>query len=150
MSLKTIKVLLVLLAGFGQTSFAQPDLPVKKETIVQVCDRFMDAFVRGNYDSAFKAIKPYSVAAEAKNDTMPRVIKRQMTELTLAYGKMLSFEKVSETAIKNDFIKLTYVAKLEKLFMEVNFIAYNGSIGWTIIRLNCSAAHWDARPKASP
>jgi hypothetical protein len=125
-------LLLLLFTCISKISSSQLVHPQTKQEIIGVCDKFMTTFKEGKYDSAFDRIKPYSAIEDEKLDTLASVITKQMAEVTRAYGKVLSYEEISEKDAKNSLIQLIYLAKYDKFFLKFTFTLYNNGKGWTI------------------
>ena len=117
---------------FWQSTFCQINHPKNKQEIIVICDNFMDKFKSGKYSDAFDLIKPYSVIEDYKIDTLAKTSQQQMTALSGSYGKVISFEQISDKLVKSTLSKLTYILKFEKYFLKVRFILYNNGNGWTI------------------
>jgi hypothetical protein len=126
---------LLLLVIFCQSAFSQINHPKNKQELIAVCDKFMDTFKGQKYNEAFDIVKPYTVIEDYKLDTLAKKAEHQMMSLSGVYGKMMSFEQISEKPVKTSLSKLIYILKFEKYFLKFRFILYNNGVGWTIINL---------------
>lgn len=123
---------ILFLLLLGQCALCQVNHPKTKQELIAVCDKFMDAFRKGKYTEAYDLIKPYTVIEDYKLDTLARKSTRQMLALTETYGKMISFELVSEKPVKFTLSRVISLLKFEKSFLRFRWILYNNESGWTI------------------
>ena len=114
---------------------AQRMHPQNKQEIIAVCDKFMDAFKKGKYTDACEYLKQYSVISDNNLDTLATASKYQIDTGSNGFGKSVSFELISERPVKNTLIKLVYLLKFERSFLNFRFILYNNGNGWTITTL---------------
>jgi hypothetical protein len=126
---------LLMLVILCQSAFSQINRPKNKQELIAVCDKFMDTFKSQKYNEAFDIVKPYTVIEDYKLDTLAKKSEHQMISLSGAYGKVISFEQITEKPVKNSLSKLIYILKFEKYFLKFRFILYNNGAGWTIISL---------------
>jgi hypothetical protein len=92
----------------------------------------MDSFRNEQFQAAFDILKPYSVIEDYKLDTIANTTKEQMKSLSTSYGKIISYDELSERAIKKDLIQLNYLLKFQQAYLRFSFILYNNGSGWTI------------------
>lgn len=128
--MQIIGVLLLVLNS--QFSFGQVKHPINKQEIIGICAKFMETFRNEKFQDAFDMIKPYSVIEDYKLDTMANTTKASMKSISTSYGKIISYEDISERDVKNSLIQLNYLLKFEQYFLKVTFILYNNGSGWTI------------------
>jgi hypothetical protein len=83
-----------------KSSLAQQMRPQTKQEVIGVCAKFMDTFIREKFSEAFDLLKPYSVIGNYKLDTMANTVKGKMVSLSSSYGKIVSYEEVSEKTLK--------------------------------------------------
>jgi hypothetical protein len=124
--------ILLILALSAEISLAQVNHPKEKQEILAVCVKFMDAFKSERFVDAFGIIKPYSGVESSTLDTMASNVKKQWATVKGRYGKMLSYELVSEKDVKNSLIRVVYLLKLEKFFLKLVFTLYNNGDGWAV------------------
>jgi len=125
-------IFILLLSLPGQIALCQVNRPKNKQELIAVCDKFMDAFKKGKCTEAYDLIKPYTVIQDNQLDTLAAKSTRQMIALTATYGKAISYELVSEKAVKLTLSRVIYLLKFEKSFLRFRFILYNNEDGWTI------------------
>jgi hypothetical protein len=125
-------ILLLFLTLITKFSFCQLNHPQNRQDLIAICDKFMDAFKSERFDKAFDLIKPYSVIENYKLDTLASTVSRQVGGLSSVYGKLIGYEQVSDKQVKYSLVKLVYMIKFEKGFLELHFILYNNGTGWTI------------------
>jgi hypothetical protein len=127
-------LVLFFLLTTSKLSFSQINHPQNKQELIAVCNKFMDTFKSEQYEQAFNLIKPYSVIENYKLDTMASTVTRQMAMLSDSYGKLVGYEQTAVKEIKLCLIKVVYIVKFEKSFLELHFILYNSGTGtgWTI------------------
>ena len=124
--------LILFLSLLSQFALCQVNHPKSKQELIAVCDKFMDAFRRGKCIEAYELIKPYTVIENYQLDTLAGKSTQQMITLSETYGKVISFELVSEKPVKNTLSRVIYLLKFEKSFLRFRFILYNNENGWTI------------------
>lgn len=124
-------VLLVLILGV-KVSFCQINHPPSKQVMINTCASFMELFKNGKYDEGFDMLKPYTVIEDYKMDTLAYTAKRQLTGLSRAFGKAISYELATQSEVPNSLVKLIYLLKYERSFLEIRFVLYNNGSGWTI------------------
>ncbi len=107
-----------------------------KERIDAVCDKFMQTFRDGNLSGAMEILKQNSVMGNSAIDTLQQTIKEQMNKILPSYGKMLSYEFISEHKIKNFITRRFYILKFDKYYLKFDFTLYNNGNGWTITGFN--------------
>jgi hypothetical protein len=130
-AMKKPLVLLVLVLC-ARASFCQLNHPPSDVVMTNVTQKFMEMFKNGKYDEGFDMLKSYTVIEDYKMDTLAYTAKHQLTALGRAFGKAISFELASKSEIPNSLIKLIYLLKYERAFLEVRFVLYNNGSGWTI------------------
>jgi len=120
--------------ALAKSSFSQMAKPQTKQELIAVCDKFMDMWKDGQIRQAFNFIKHYSVIEDTKIDTLGMTVARQMGAIKNGYGRMVGYDRVSAREVKNSVVKLVYIIKLEKTFLQCRFILYSpgGASGWTI------------------
>jgi len=103
-----------------------------KTRIDNVCDTFMQQFVSGKMDEALWLLRHNTVMQPSSIDTLKATIADQIKTVFPLFGKMLSFEFVKESNVKNFIAKRFYIIKFSKFFLKVDFTLYNSGTGWTI------------------
>jgi hypothetical protein len=126
---------IVVMTLYSQIAFSQLKHPTDKQELKNVCAKFMDSFRLEKFQAAFDLLKPYSVIEDYKLDTIANTTKEQMKTLSTSYGKIISYEEVSEKEIKNDLTQLNYLLKFQQSFLRFSFILYNNGSGWTVTNL---------------
>jgi hypothetical protein len=92
---------------------------------------------RGNHlAGAMELLKQNSIIGDSTIDALQKTIKEQMNIMLPSYGRMLSYEFISEHRLKNFIIKRFYILKFEKYFIKFEFTLYNSGKGWTITGFN--------------
>jgi len=129
--IRTIAVIVVFALN-SQFVAAQVKHPTNKMEIIGVCTKFMGIFKNEKFSEAFDLLKPYSVIEDYKLDTLAKTAKDQMLSLSSSYGKIISYEELSEKDIKVSLIQLVYLLKFERDFLKFTFILYNNGTGWTV------------------
>jgi len=111
---------------------AQVKYPTNKIEMIGVCTKFMETFKNEKFSEAFDLLKPYSVIEDYKLDTLAKTAKDQMASLSSSYGKIISYEELSEKDIKGSLVQIIYLLKFQQAFLKFTFILYNNDSGWTI------------------
>ena len=104
-----------------------------KERIDNVCDKFMQTFADGKISDALQLLKQNSVMSPSTIDTLQVTINNQVNTMFPAYGKMLSYEFITERKVKDFIAKRFYILKFDKYYLKFDFTLYNNGNGWTII-----------------
>ena len=107
-----------------------------KKRIDEVCDQFMQTFVDGKIREALQLLKQNTVIPPATIDSLQVTIVNQADKAFLAYGKILSYEFVTERKIKDFIAKRFYILKYDKYYLKFDFTLYNNGKGWTITNFN--------------
>ena len=107
-----------------------------KKRIDEVCNKFMQEFNSGKSSDAIQLLRENSVLSSADLDTLNNEIERQMKMILPNYGKMISYEFVSEHKIKDFITRRFYILKFEKYYLKFDFTLYKSSTGWTITGFN--------------
>ena len=107
-----------------------------KERIDEVCDKFMQEFNSGKTSEAIQILRDNSVLSLASLDTLNHEIDREMKMVLPNYGKMISYEFVSEHKIKDFITRRFYILKFEKYYLKFDFTLYKSNTGWTITGFN--------------
>ena len=92
----------------------------------------MDEFNAGKISEAIQLLKENSVISPAALDTLEIEIERKMNMLLPNYGKMISYEFISEHKIKDFIVRRFYIQKFEKFYLKFGFTLYKSSTGWKI------------------
>lgn len=103
-----------------------------KERLNSVCDKFMQTFREGNLPGAMEILKQNSIIGNSAIDTLQETIKEQLNNIFPSYGKMLSYEFISERKIKNFITRRFYILKFDKYYLKFDFTLYNNGKRWTI------------------
>jgi hypothetical protein len=103
-----------------------------KERLNSVCDKFMQTFREGNLPGAMETLKQNSIIGNSAIDTLQETIKEQLNNIFPSYGKMLSYEFISERKIKNFITRRFYILKFDKYYLKFDFTLYNNGKRWTI------------------
>ena len=103
-----------------------------KERIDNVCDQFMQTFQDEKIPEALQLLKQNAVMPSSSIDTLQATITNQLSSIFPSYGKMLSYEFISEHKIKDFLAKRFYILKFDKYYLKFDFTLYNSGNGWTI------------------
>lgn len=127
-------LILLSFMTIAKFSFSQMARPQSKQELIAVCDRFMDMFKDAQFRQAFNFLKHYSVIEDNKLDTLGVTVSHQMGGLKNSYGRIVGYERISAREVKNSIVKVVYIIKFEKTFLQLRFILYSpgGASGWTI------------------
>ena len=131
--LLTVFFLSLALVSCGQN---QQSTDKDKERINKVCDQFMQTFADGKIQGALQLLKQNTVMAPATIDTLQVTIVNQADKAFPAYGKILSYDFVTERKIKDFIAKRFYILKFDKYYLKFDFTLYNNGKGWTITNFN--------------
>ena len=125
-----ISIFALLIVSCGQT---KPQIDKGKELIDNVCDSVMQIFAKGNFSEAFDILKRNTVMSPSTIDTLKVTTTNYATNLFPAYGKIRSYEFISEHKVKNVITKRLYILKFDKYYLKFDFTLYNNGDKWTII-----------------
>jgi hypothetical protein len=132
------KLLIAFLLSVAMVSNAQNNQGTNKdkERIGKVCDQFMKTFADGKIGEALQLLKQNSIMPPAAIDTLEVTINDQIENIFPAYGKVVSYEFVTEKKVKSFIAKRFYVLKFEKYYLKFDFTVYNNGKNWTITGFN--------------
>ena len=119
----------LILVSCGQNS-SQTDNG--KEAIDKVCDRVMQTFAKGNFSQAFDILKQNTVMSSSSIDTLKSTTDNYAKNVFPTYGKIRSYEFISEHKIKDVIAKRFYILKFDKYYLKFDFTIYNNGDNWTI------------------
>jgi len=125
----TIAFFTLILIACGQKT---QSVDKGKERLDKVCDTFMELFTENKTKAALRLIKQNTVISHSTIDTLQLTIDSQMNNLTRVYGKMLSYEFITEKKIKDFYAKRFYVVKFDVYYLKFDFTLYKSTNGWTI------------------
>jgi hypothetical protein len=131
--MKIMKNLLVILFSLllypacAQTSVLPNLVEVKKfsESVVK-------EFASKDFAKAFNLLKKYWPLPEEELADLEALTLKQTAIIEGRYGEVLSTEFISETNIKDFIHQETYVVRLEKHILRIQFVYYRGKDGWII------------------
>lgn len=103
-----------------------------KEQINNVCDSIMQTFAKGNFSKAFDILKQNTIMSPSTIDTLKVTTTGYANNLFPAYGKIRSYEFISEHKIKDVIAKRFYILKFDKYYLKFDFTLYNNGDDWTI------------------
>jgi len=126
----------ILLSSLVLVSCEQVKIDKDKERINSICDKFMQNFRDGKISEAIQQLKQNSVITNSTLDTLQITIQKQMNNILSGYGKILSYEFITERKIKDIVAKRLYILKFEKYYLKFDFIVYKSAAGWTITNFN--------------
>jgi len=136
-SIMTRHFLLLILISTTILSCKTTKTDKDKERIDAVCDKIMESFCKGNHSESILLLKQNcNVISPTVIDSLDLNIKKQLTTLSPWYGKMLSFEFISEHKIKDYIAKRYYILKFERYYQKFDFTLYRGSSNWAITSIN--------------
>ncbi|MFN9999478.1 MAG: hypothetical protein ACK52X_07645 [bacterium] len=127
-----ILFLLTFIVSLSFFSCKQTRLDKDKERLDAVCNKFMDEFNAGKTSEAIQLLKENSVISPAVLDTLEIEIERKMNMVLPNYGKMVSYEFISEHKIKDFIVRRFYIQKFENYYLKFQFTLYKSSTGWKI------------------
>lgn len=125
-------ILLTFIVSLSFFSCKQTTLGKDKERLDAVCNKFMDEFNAGKTSEAIQLLKENSVISPAVLDTLEIEIERKMNMVLPNYGKMISYEFISEHKIKDFIVRRFYIQKFENYYLKFQFTLYKSSTGWKI------------------
>ncbi|MBX3239428.1 MAG: hypothetical protein KIT80_19255 [Chitinophagaceae bacterium] len=103
-----------------------------KERLDKVCDTFMKLFSEGKTHDALLLLKQNTLMIPASIDTLQVTIDNQTTHYFPTYGKILSYEFITERKIKDFIAKRFYILKFDKYYLKFDFTLYKASTSWSI------------------
>ena len=110
----------------------QNSIDKDKERINNECNNFMKAFLNSKVHDAINILRQNSVIAKPQLDTLERTIEAQVKDGFYSYGKMISYDFISEASVKDIISKRFYVLRLENYYLKFEFVLYKSSSKWTI------------------
>ena len=92
----------------------------------------MNLFTQGKTHEALELLKQNTVMNPTSIDTLTVTIDNQMNDYFPAYGKMISYDFITERNIKDYISKRFYILKFDKYYLKFEFTLYKASTNWTI------------------
>ena len=86
----------------------------------------------GNYEAAWKHMKPYAVVPAAEFDAFSAQFASQLPNILQRYGSAVGSEFVREEKAGDSLVRLIYLAKHQKSAMRWFFVFYRGEKGWVL------------------
>ena len=124
----------ILFCSLSFVSYSQIKYDKDKTRIISVCDQFMKNFRDGKLSDAMELLKQNSVIAHSTIDTLQATISDQMKNVFPDFGKILSYELITEKKIKDFIAKRFYILKFEQYYLKFEFTLYHSATGWTITK----------------
>ncbi len=103
-----------------------------EEQIDSVCDSVMQKFTEQHFPEAFDLLRKNSVLSPASIDTLLAATTRYTISAFPAYGKIRSYDFISEHRIKDIITKRFYILKFDNYYLKFDFTLYNNGNKWTI------------------
>ena len=122
----------LLLASITFTANAQTRFLTTPADLRKAADGMAASIGTGNYNAAWKQMKPYSVVPPVEFDAFVAQFQSQLPTLLPRYGKAIGSEFVREDKAGESLLKLTYLAKHEKSAMRWLLVFYRGEKGWVL------------------
>ncbi|WP_153798712.1 hypothetical protein [Foetidibacter luteolus] len=119
---------LILIACGHKTQLIDKD----KKQLDKVCDTFMEFFTKAKTHDAFLLLRKNTVVDLNTIDTLQLTVDNQMKSTFPAFGKMLSYEFITERKIKDFIVKRFYILRFERYYLKFDFTLYKAKGGWTI------------------
>ena len=101
----------------------------------QLCEGFMQRMVAGDYDEAFRQIRPYFPISEQKFATLRDETKKQHGLAELQFGKALGFVYLDEKSVKDALLRYRFIERYEFEAIHWEFIFYQPERGWLLNRV---------------
>ena len=98
----------------------------------KLSDGIMASVGAGNYEGAWKQMKPYAVVPAAEFDAFSAQFNSQLPNILQRYGSSSGSEFVREERAGESLVRLVYLAKHERSAMRWFFVFYRGPKGWAL------------------
>lgn len=98
----------------------------------KLADGVMGSVGTGNYEGAWKQMKPYAVVPAAEFDAFAAQFNSQLPGILQRYGAGSGSEFVREEKAGESLVRLVYLAKHERSAMRWFFVFYRGPKGWAL------------------
>jgi len=103
-----------------------------KQRIDKVCDTFMKLFAEGKTHAAMQLLKGNTAMTPASIDTLLVTIDNQKKIYFPAYGKIISYDFITERTIKEFLAKRFYILKFDNYYLRFDFTLYKATTGWIV------------------
>ncbi len=100
------------------------------------CDEFMQFYCDKKIPVAIELLKKNSVMEHSTLDTLQTTMMNHLNSTFAVYGKLKSYEFISEHNVKDFIAKRFYVVKFDKYFLKFDFTLYSSGAGWVITGIN--------------
>lgn len=118
-------------------SYAQAKQFTSRDSLNMFCDKVMQTLTNGKYSDAIQLFRQNSVLDTTTINSIDKNLVEQMAALQPFYKKLVEYEFIEETTVKNSVVKRRYLLKFENYFLTVDFILYNNNRnGWTVSNFN--------------
>lgn len=107
-----------------------------KQRIDKVCDQFMQSFVESKSYEAMQLLKRNSIIPPDSIDSLQITISEQYKRIFPSFGKIISYQFITERNIKDFIAKRYYILKFEKYYIKFDFTLYKTVLGWAITNFN--------------
>lgn len=94
--------------------------------------QFVELVMTGNYDEAFKRIRPFFPISEARFTKLAEETKKQHGLAQLQFGKPVGQVFASADTVKETVLRIRYVEKFEWDAMYWEFMFYRPQDGWLL------------------
>jgi len=132
---KIIPVVIFSMILIGCKQDSQP-IDKDKAQLDKVCDLFMQLFKDGQPHNALELLKKNTILSSGTIDTLQTTIDEQINNYFISYGKMLSYEFVTERKIKDFLSRRFYILRFDNYYLKFEFTIYKTANGWKLTGLN--------------
>jgi hypothetical protein len=128
--------LVLLLLLLPLSTFAQRSAAFARDTGVIEAERtFVDAFSRGDYATAYGALRGLQLFSDAELDSLRDQTDEQLTRAANQFGQPLGWELVTTERAGSRMEQSIYLVYYESLPLRIRFVWYNGADGWRLYTL---------------
>ena len=130
--MKTIKIVLLLLAGILLCSAAKPQNANYEKKI----DKFLLGILKGEIDNSYNELVSGTLI-ETKKQEM-QMIKDQTRMIVNIHGNGINYEFIKKQKYGDSIVRLMYIIKCEKMPIAFEFYFYKASTNWKLIHFYVS------------
>ena len=99
---------------------------------LQVCEAFLDRIEAGNYDAAFRVLRPFFPVSDARFDKLSQETRRQHGLAELQFGAPVGRVFLSAETVRDSLLRFRFLEKFEWDAMYWDFVFYRPEHGWML------------------
>jgi hypothetical protein len=99
---------------------------------LQLCERFLQKVVNGDYDAAFNGVRPYFPVAEQRFQAIASETKEQIGMAQLQFGAVNGHAFVSGDTVQGAVLRYRFLQTFDRDLVYWEFVFYRAQGGWLV------------------